>query len=229
MPPMSDAPENLAGELADPVFDSVPSVAEARFFSELARMGRPRAFQRGEVLIREGDTDDGVYLIQSGNVRVYAEDDGGKQVVIDEHGPGDFVGEMSLDGTKRSASVAAVDAVTTVEVKRDDLRNYVVANPDFALCLIVELSRRAKLATRNLKSLALKDVYGRLHDLLIGMAVSLDGRQIIAGRLNKSDLARRIGASRDMVTLIMRDLEAGGYLVSDGAQIVIARPLPSRW
>ncbi|MBL8523431.1 MAG: Crp/Fnr family transcriptional regulator [Betaproteobacteria bacterium] len=226
---MADTAQTAPDEIAAVAFGSQPSVAEANFFSSLAQLGVQQAFARGELLIREGGTDDDVYLIQSGNVRVYASDDNGKQVVIDEYGPGDFVGEMALDGTRRSASVAAVDAVTATRVSRDDLRKYLAANPDFALGVIVELSRRAKLATRNLKNLALKDVYGRLQDLLYGMVVEQGGRRVIPGRLNKSDLARRIGASRDMVTLIMRDLEAGGYLVADEEGMAIARPLPARW
>lgn len=229
--------------------DDADDRAEARFFAELAQFGTARVFDKGALLIREGDIGGQVHLIQRGNVRVFADDadadadaDGkghgnGKQIIIDEHGPGDFVGEMSIDGTRRSASVMALEETHTVEIEREDLRRYIAANPDFALALIVEVSRRAKRATDSLKSMALKDVYGRIVDLLNGMAVvpstqasPIDaGARLIPGRLNKSDIARRVGASRDMVALIMRDLFVGGYLAETDKGTVITRPLPARW
>ncbi len=206
--------------------------AENRFFRELAARGETRSFARNAVLIREGDRDDCVFLIQAGWVRVLASETsegGSKQSVIDEYGPGDFVGEMALDGLRRSATVIATEATKAIAVSRETVLAYLREHPEFSLSLITELIRRARLATANLKSVALKDVYGRIADLLRSLAVNDGGRRIIPGKLTKAEIARRVGASRDMVTLIMRDLMRGEYLEQADDGLILKRELPERW
>ena len=205
-------------------------VVQQQFFGGLADMGTPCTFSKGAVLIKEGDTDDAVlYLINRGWVRVIATEGDGKQIVIDEYGPGDYVGEMALDGMPRSASVIALEMVEAVAVPRAAALKYLREHPEFALSLMMELIRRARLATANFKSAALKDVYGRIVELLQSLAVKTGAETIIPGRLTKADITRRIGASRDMVAIIMRDLTDGGYLIQTDRGLVIARSLPLRW
>lgn len=210
--------------------DVTTDAIQQQFFGGLAKMGATCTFAKGAMLIKEGDTEDAVlYLINRGWVRVIATEPNGKQIVIDEYGPGDYVGEMALDGMPRSASVIALEKVDAIAVPRTAALSYLREHPEFALSLMMELIRRARLATANFKSAALKDVYGRIVDLLQSLAVKTEAGAIIPGRLTKADITRRIGASRDMVTLIMRDLIEGGYLVQTDAGLVIARPLPTRW
>lgn len=210
--------------------DATDTVAAHPFYGGLAKLGATRRFAKGALLINEGDCDDAVlYLISAGWVRVLATEPDGKQIVIDEYGPGDFVGEMALDGLPRSASVIALEAVEVIAIARTVALDYLREHPEFALSLMMELIRRARLATANFKSAALKDVYSRIAELLQSMAVNTDGQQLIPGRLTKAEITRRIGASRDMVAIIMRDLAAGGYLVESDAGLVIARALPKRW
>ena len=215
---------------ASDVLDETADIAQQQFFGGLAKMGTPCTFSKGAMLIKEGDTDDAVlYLINRGLVSVIATEPDGKQIVIDEYGPGDYVGEMALDGLPRSASVLALETVDAIAVPRSAALSYLREHPEFALSLMMELIRRARLATANFKSAALKDVYGRIVELLQLLAVKTDSETIIPGRLTKADITRRIGASRDMVAIIMRDLNDGGYLVQTDAGLVIARPLPQRW
>ena len=205
-------------------------VVQQQFFGGLADMGTPCTFIKGAVLIKEGDTDDTVlYLINRGWVRVVATEVDGKQIVIDEYGPGDYVGEMALDGMPRSASVIALEMVEAVAVPRSAALRYLREHPEFALSVMMELIRRARLATANFKSAALKDVYGRMVELLQSLAVKTGTETVIPGRLTKADITRRIGASRDMVAIIMRDLTDGGYLIQTERGLVIARSLPLRW
>lgn len=204
-------------------------VVQQQFFGGLADMGTPCTFVKGAVLIKEGDTDAVLYLINRGWVRVIATEGDGKQIVIDEYGPGDYVGEMALDGMPRSASVIALEMVEAVAVPRSAALKYLREHPEFALSLMMELIRRARLATANFKSAALKDVYGRIVELLQSLAVKTGTETIIPGRLTKADITRRIGASRDMVAIIMRDLTDGGYLIQTDRGLVITRSLPLRW
>ncbi len=205
-----------------------PASVQDRFASELAERGTQRSFPRGELLIREGDRDDTLFLIVEGHVRVFSTENG-KEVVIDEHGPGRFVGEMALDGDRRSASVEATEAVLAVAISRPAVLEYLDTHPEFALQLILTLIRRARLATANLKNIALRDVYGRIAALLQSLAVEEGGRRLVRGKLTQLDIAQRVGASREMVCLIMRDLGEGGYVARDREGLVIKRALPERW
>jgi CRP/FNR family cyclic AMP-dependent transcriptional regulator len=195
----------------------------------MAASGPVRKFPKSTVLINEGDRGDSIYIVLSGKVKVFASNEAGKEVVIDFHGPGEYIGEMSLDGAPRSASVITVEPTTCAVVSRAQFREFILAYPDFALHLIGKLIERARLATENLKSLALSDVYGRLVRLLGSLAQERDGRQVIPEKLTQQDIADRIGASRDMISRLMKDLVAGGYLAIEDRTIVILKRLPSAW
>lgn len=195
----------------------------------IAAGGVVRAFPRNSVLINEGDQGDSLYIILSGKVKVFASNAAGKEVVIDFHGPGDYVGEMSLAGAPRSASVITVEPTTCAVVTRAHFREFILAHPDFALHLIEKLIHRARLATENVKSLALSDVYGRLVRLLLALARDVDGRLVVPERLTQQEIADRVGASRDMISRLMKDLVGGGYLAVDDRTITILKKPPPGW
>ena len=136
-------------------------------------------FPKNTVLINEGDQGDSIYIVLVGKVKVFASNEAGKEVVLDFHGPGEYVGEMSLDGAPRSASVMTVEPTVCAIVNRARFREFIRAYPDFALHLIERLIKRARLATENVKSLALLDVYGRLVRLL---EVAGAGTRRVSGR-----------------------------------------------
>ena len=195
----------------------------------IASSGVVRKFPKNTVLINEGDQGDSIYIVLSGKVKVFSSNEAGKEVVIAFHGPGEYVGEMSLDGAPRSASVMTVEPTACAVVSRTHFRDFILACPDFALHLIEKLIERTRLATENIKSLALSDVYGRLVRLLQSLAQERDGRQVISEKLTQQDIAERIGASRDMISRLMKDLVAGGYLALEDRAITILKQLPPAW
>jgi CRP/FNR family cyclic AMP-dependent transcriptional regulator len=77
--------------------------------------------------------------------------------------------------------------------------------------------------------LALKDVYARLVKFIDENAVDEQGRRVISERLTQSDIAERIGGSREMVSRILKDLAVGGYVAIESRQIVVLRDLPAHW
>jgi CRP/FNR family cyclic AMP-dependent transcriptional regulator len=196
---------------------------------DIAAAGVVRAYPRNSVLINEGDQGDSLYIILTGKVKVFASNVAGKEVVIDFHGPGEYVGEMSLAGAPRSASVITVEPTTCAIVTRVHFREFILQHPDFAMHLIEKLIHRARRATENVKSLALSDVYGRLVQLLTTLARDVDGRQVVAERLTQQDIADRIGASRDMISRLMKDLVGGGYLAVEDRTITILKKPPPGW
>ena len=197
---------------------------------DLARGGQVRSLARNTVFIQEGEKGESLYVILSGRVKVFVADADGREMVLDFHGPGDYVGEMSLDGRPRSASVMAVEPTVCSVLTRDALRAVIVANPDLAMNLICTLIERARIATENVRNLALMDVYGRVARLLLSLAVEqTDGRMVVPERLTQQDIADRVGASRDMVSRIFKDLTTGGYVTVADRQITINRKPPARW
>jgi CRP/FNR family cyclic AMP-dependent transcriptional regulator len=197
---------------------------------ELARRGQVRALARNAIFINEGDHGDALFVILSGRVKVFVADAEGREMVLDIHGPGDYVGEMALDGRPRAASVMAMEPTVCSMLTREALRAAIAANPDVAMNLIATLIDRVRVATENVRNLALMDVYGRVARLLLSLAVEQpDGTLRVPERLTQQDIADRVGASRDMVSRIFKDLTAGGYVSVADRQITIRRRPPARW
>jgi CRP/FNR family cyclic AMP-dependent transcriptional regulator len=212
-----------------PARASTPAPLQDETLRNITATGVIRTFPRNTVLINEGDVGDALYVVLSGRVKVYSSNDAGREFVIDFHGPGEYVGEMTLDGEPRSASVITVEPTTCAVVNRAQFRDFILAHPDFAMHLIERLIHRVRVTTSNLKSLALSDVYGRLVRLLNALAVERDGRLVVPEKLTQQDIADRVGASRDMIGKLMKDLVGGGYLGVEERTITILKKLPTGW
>ncbi len=196
----------------------------------LARRGEIRRYRKNTLLIEEGDHGDTLYLILAGRLRSYACGDKGREITYGVYGPGEYLGEMSLDGGPRSANVITLEASTCAVITRTTLQQHIAEHPEFAFHLIGKIIRRARAATLSAKQLALNDVYGRLVLLLDGLAVlQPDGSRLIDERLTHQELANRLGCSREMVSRLMKDLEQGGYLQTQPRPWRLLRALPARW
>ena len=211
-----------------------PSAAQLQgindaFTRQLAALGRVRTYPKNTVFITEGDSSDSVFVILTGKVKVFISDTEGHEMILDTQGPGEYVGEMALDGNPRSASVMTMEPSTFSVVARDPIREAIRKNPDFALDMISKIIDRARLATSSVKDLALLDVYGRVARLLLNMSVEKNGKLVIPEKLTQQEIAERVGASRDMVSRIFRDLTAGGYISVENRVITINKKPPARW
>ena len=172
----------------------------------LAKPGLARNY-RGAVLIEEGAQGNSLYRMLCGSLGVYGCDSRGREVTFGIYGVGEYVGEMSLDGGLRCASVITEAASRCVLLTRASLLTHIAAHPEFAFELLTKVIRRARAATLSPKQLALNDVYGRLRALL--EASSTSGDDIL---LTHQAMAHRLGCSREMVSKLVKDLEQGGYL-----------------
>jgi CRP/FNR family cyclic AMP-dependent transcriptional regulator len=192
---------------------------------QLAARGMARSYRKGVLLIEEGSVGDNLYLILSGSLRAFSSDTRGREITYGVYGPGEYVGEMSLDGGPRSASVISEEASRLVMVTRASLLTHISAHPEFAFELLTKVIRRARAATLSTKQLALNDVYGRLRALVDESTA--EGRNL---ELTHQGMARRLGCSREMVSKLVKDLELGGYLrrVAVG-KYQRMKNLPARW
>ena len=211
-----------------------PSAAQLQgitdsFTRQLASLGRLRTYPKNTVFITEGDSSDSVFVILTGRVKVFISDSEGHEMILDTQGPGEYVGEMALDGKPRSASVLTLEPSTFSVVGREPVREAIRQNPDFALEMISRIIDRARIATSSVKDLALLDVYGRVARLLLNMAQEQNGKLMIPEKLTQQEIAERVGASRDMVSRIFRDLTQGGYISVENRFITINKKPPARW
>jgi CRP/FNR family cyclic AMP-dependent transcriptional regulator len=208
-----------------PLFEGVPD-ADLR---ALADRALTRSYPKQAMIVSEGDESDSLYLILAGRVKVYLADEHGKELILAIKGPGQYFGEMVLDEQPRSASVMTLEPSQFAILSRADFKAFLLTHPEVSLQLIENLIRLARGLNRSVRNLALLDVYGRVARILLDMAVEREGKLVIPERLTQKDLAARVGASREMINRILRDLTTGGYVSIEGGRITINKPPPARW
>jgi CRP/FNR family cyclic AMP-dependent transcriptional regulator len=194
----------------------------------MTAMGVARAFRKNAILIHEGERSSALYIVLAGRVLAYASSEEGRDVVLSEYGPGEYFGELALDGGPRAASVRAAEPTTCCIIQALDLVDVLAMQPEFALHLVHKLSRMVRRATEQVKRLALQDVYGRLARMLIELSDEADnGVRVVRVRLTQQDIADRVGSSREMVNRVLKELVAGGYVSLVDGRHVIHRKLPA--
>lgn len=175
----------------------------------ISRCAVMRRVSRGVTVVSAGDRTDYVYFVLTGSLKVLVSDEDGREVILTLIGQGDLFGEMGvIDEEPRSATVIAVTASDLVTISKADFRMILEDNFEVSLHLMRNLARRLRLADRKIESLALMDVYGRVARLLLDMAAEEggDGR-LVKRKVSKQDIAKMIGASREMVSRVMKDLQ----------------------
>lgn len=201
-----------------PLFATVPEEQLRMLATVLTR----RSTTRGSIIMAAGDPTDSLYIILSGRLKVMMSDADGKEVILSILGPGEFFGEMGLiDDNPRSASVVAIEPCELLSITRRDFRKCMADNADIAMAVMRGLVRRLREADRKIGSLALLDVYGRVARLLLDMSETVDGQKMVTKRLPKQDIAKMIGASREMVSRVMKDLQTGGFIEMRGSTILL--------
>jgi CRP/FNR family cyclic AMP-dependent transcriptional regulator len=203
---------------AVPLFSSFPEEQLRMLASVVARKSAPRS----TIVMAGGDATDSLYIVLSGRLKVMMSDAEGKEVILSILGPGEFFGEMGLiDDSPRSASVVAIEACELLAITKRDFKKCLAENFEMAMAVMRGLVRRLREADRKIGSLALLDVYGRVARLLLDMSENVDGEKVVTKRLPKQDIAKMIGASREMVSRVMKDLQMGGYIEVRGSNIVL--------
>lgn len=195
----------------------------------LVPRGMVRSFPRHTVIMSEGDETDALYVLLSGRVKAFVADDAGREVVVNTIGAGDYFGELILDGGPRAASVMTLAPSRLFVIPRRDVEQLLRANPAFAQDLIGKLIGKVRRLTAQVRDLALKDVYSRFLQFVNANAIEAEGGRVVPERLTQHEIAARIGGSREMVSRIVSDLSAGGYIAVEAKHIRILNKLPQRW
>ena len=214
----------MAATVSTAVLKAVPLFAS---FPEdqlgmIATMVTRRSAARANTIMAAGDATDSLYIVLSGRLKVMMSDSDGKEVILSILGPGEFFGEMGLiDDEPRSASVVTLEPCELLSIAKRDFRKCLAENFEMSMAVMRGLVRRRREADRKIGSLALLDVYGRVSRLLLDMAETVNGEKIVTKRLPKQDIAKMIGASREMVSRVMKDLQKGRFIEVRGTSIVL--------
>lgn len=186
-----------------------------------------RRFKRGEFIVEQGKKSNALSIILTGRARVITTDARGREVILATMHPGDYVGEMSLiDDAPHSATVSAEVQTDVLTLGRLEFAHCLPENGSMAYAVMRGLVRRLRYADRKIESLALMDVYGRVARALLESATEDgNGNAVIRDKVSRQDLAKMVGASREMVSRVMKDLEDRGFVQTrdDGTLLVKER------
>ena len=187
-----------------------------------------RRFKRGEMIVEQGKKSNALFILLNGRARVLTADGRGREVILATLQPGDHIGEMSLiDNEPHSATVRAEVQADVLMLGRMEFARCLPENSSMAYAVMRGLVQRLRHADRKIESLALMDVYGRVARALLEFAVEHeDGEMIIREKISRQDIAKMVGASREMVSRVMKDLEERGFIqTQDNGAIVVKERL----
>jgi CRP/FNR family cyclic AMP-dependent transcriptional regulator len=187
-----------------------------------------KTYPKNAVVLTEGEMGDSLYMIQSGKVKVFIGDEDGREIILKILGPGDFFGEMSMiDKQPRSASVSTIEAAMFLVIAHAGFERCVEEAPRIGTMVMQVLAQRVREADRKIGTLALMDVYGRVASTLLELSVYSNGKLMVGEKLSQQDLANMVGASREMVNRILKDLSERGFISIESKSItIINRELP---
>ena len=167
-----------------------------------------RRFRRGEIVVEHGKKSNALFIMLTGRARVLTADQRGREVILAVLQPGDYVGEMSLiDNQPHSATVRAEVQSDMLVLGRAEFARCLPENSSLSYAIMRGLVQRLRSADRQIESLALLDVYGRVARALLEMSEMVGVQQVIRNKVSRQDLAKVVGASREMVSRVMKDLE----------------------
>lgn len=198
-------------------------------FSAIENLAKARQYAKNTIIISEGDEPASLYILVSGSVTVFVSDNDGKEFILDTLDKGDYFGELSLiDDAGRGASIKTREACQCLVISRPDFLSWLEDYPSIAPKLMLNLVKRIRVLSESVKSLALKDVYGRIRSLLYSLAQE-DAQGGYAGPITQQEIANRVGASREMVARILKDLTTGNYVEIVKKKIYFLKELPEHY
>ena len=203
-----------------PLF-SLLTVAQAEVISGAVIKQR---FKRGQALVEQGQKSNALFILLTGRARVMTSDSRGREVILANLAPGDYLGEMSIiDNEPHSATVRAEVQTDVLMLGRAEFARCLTENASMSLVVMRGLVKRLRHADRKIESLALLDVYGRVAHALLDFAIpDAQGQLIIKEKISRQDVAKMVGASREMVSRVMKDLEERGFIeaLPNGATVL---------
>ena len=191
---------------------------------QIAQIAVLRQEPRNKTIVFVGSEADLFFAIIRGSVKVLNRDVEGREVILSILRSGDSFGEMGLiDDLRRSADVVTNEPCDLLVIHKTDFKRVLSENRDICWNVMKALVGRMREANDKIESLALMDVYGRVAKLLLDMSESENGLRVVKRKITKLDMAKMVGASREMVSRVMRDLEDRGVIRNERGRVVLNR------
>jgi CRP/FNR family transcriptional regulator, cyclic AMP receptor protein len=209
-----------------PEFRGPFSVLGREEAAEFAGLGHLATYGTGDALLRQGDRSDLVHVIVAGRVRVVRLTRHGAEVLLALRGPGDVIGELAaIDPAPRSATVNAIENVSSLTITGGAFRGFLRGHPHLLLAITRTLVSRLRESDRRLVEGRVEDTRTRVARQLLELAVRY-GRVADRGLdldvpLSQEQLASWVGASREAVSLALRDLRASEGILTGRLRITI--------
>jgi len=207
-----------------PLLASLPPAA----LEEATRLFVVRCYPKNAIVATEGDRLDMFNVILSGKIQWFWRDEAGHQLELGVEGPGGHFADVTLDGEPILMSVIVLQDLRVASIPMTELKRLLLRYPQLAVVLLLDVVARLRRLLLATKTLTMEDVYGRVVKLLLARAAETGGKSATR-RLTHEEIGHRVGATREMVGRILRDLARGGYVKADRGRLTILRKPPRRW
>jgi CRP/FNR family transcriptional regulator, cyclic AMP receptor protein len=185
----------------------------------------PRTYKKGELIFTEGDPCAGLFIIESGHVRIFKSSPSGREQVLTVEGPGSSVAELPVfDGGNYPASTAAVDSARIYFISKQDFHSLCLVHPQVPLKVLKVVGGRLRRLVGIIEELSFTTVRARLISVLLRLAQS--GKRTKAGieiqlPSSNQELASEIGTVRELVSRNLSRLQAEELIRMDGKTVTI--------
>ena len=190
-----------------------------------------RSYRKSTIILSAGDTTDSVHIVVCGKVRVFRDNEAGRQFILNTLAPGSMFGELAaISDSPRMASIETMESTKTIIIEKSVFMGLLSRNPQVSIAISRKLAILLQVMSDNMAELALLDVYGRLTNFLERSAVDRGGKKVVAGYTHQ-ELANCVGASREMISRILGSLKKGKYISAfpEIREIVLEQKLPVGW
>ncbi len=179
-------------------------------------------FQSKSLIIKDNNLINGVYIIKSGICQVYSLEEDGKEFVFTQLHSGEVIGEMScLDNKPSSANVKAVTDCEVYFIEKEKFINFFLKNANFAINLTKIIINRLRNADQQIERLAFLNVEQRIIELFKSLAIENKGKYTIQQSISTAEIAKSVGATREMCGKILRSLEKRGAIKFEKTETII--------
>jgi CRP/FNR family transcriptional regulator len=224
MPPSTEDNAELLSRI--PVFAELG----ADDLGRVAQVAVPRAYEGQQVIFREGDDSDTCYIVRSGHARAIRQHSDGRTITLARFGPGDIFGELAMfDDERRSATVEALDDLSTVAIPGSAMRGLLQRHPEIAVKLVIALGRRLRAANERLSRQSFQTVQSRVAavlDQLVEQARSEGegGARDVLVTATQAELAQLAGSSRESASRFLAVLERAGVISQGRGRLTVHDP-----
>jgi CRP/FNR family cyclic AMP-dependent transcriptional regulator len=194
---------------------------------ELAKRFTIRRYPKGAIVANAGDRLEAFNVILSGTIQWFWRDEADHLLKRAAEGPGGHFADTTLGGEPILMSVLALEDLRVASIPTSELRALLLRHPQIAVGLLMDVVARLRRLLEATRSFTMEDVYARVVKLLLASAVESGGKRV--ADLTHAEIGHRVGATREMVGRLLRDLARGGYIKSERGRITILRKPPPRW